>query len=220
MPEPANEIPWSEAEWEAFLGRAGVRSARYAELFETLREHPDRDRIIGREMGWEKPAEGDESWLRELEEAAEASGHGESSAPGTAKARSPHADEEEADVQTIPAYAGAMRFTVHLARALGAPAGEEEPDEEANHALAEALQITGKIAAGHGMGYRDEMLCGNIVNCRRALTALEACASSVAILGRRALLTPEQLTSLIQEIAEVRGTLESRIAELRSRVWW
>ncbi|HID23282.1 MAG TPA: hypothetical protein EYP14_12885, partial [Planctomycetaceae bacterium] len=45
--------PWTEEEWERLLQWSDLRAARFEELFETLRDHPDRDRIIAEEMGWD-----------------------------------------------------------------------------------------------------------------------------------------------------------------------
>src|SRR5437762_14160486 len=64
-----DEAPWSEQRWEAFMRESDLRSARFGEIFETVMDDPNRDRIIAREMGW--------SWLTEAldeEEAARAAG--------------------------------------------------------------------------------------------------------------------------------------------------
>src|SRR5256885_2075067 len=63
------DAPWSEQRWEQFMRESDLRSARFGEIFETVMDDPDRDRIIAREMGW--------SWLTEAldeEEAARAAG--------------------------------------------------------------------------------------------------------------------------------------------------
>ena len=43
---------WDEEDWERFLQKADVRTAKYLELFETLHTHPDCDKLIAKEMGW------------------------------------------------------------------------------------------------------------------------------------------------------------------------
>ena len=43
---------WDEEDWERFLQKADVRTAKYLELFETLHNHPDCDSLIAKEMGW------------------------------------------------------------------------------------------------------------------------------------------------------------------------
>ena len=62
----ADERPWTEAQWEAFMKEGELRSARFSELFETLLDDPDRDAKISREMGWDEPpgSEEDEpAWM-------------------------------------------------------------------------------------------------------------------------------------------------------------
>src|SRR5256885_16728602 len=63
------DAPWSEQRWEQFMRESDLRSARFGEIFETVMDDPNRDRIIAREMGW--------SWLIEAldeEEAAREAG--------------------------------------------------------------------------------------------------------------------------------------------------
>ena len=43
---------WDEEDWERFLQKADVRTAKYLELLETLHNHPDCDTLIAKEMGW------------------------------------------------------------------------------------------------------------------------------------------------------------------------
>ena len=47
-----DDLPWTEEHWERFMQRSDARSARFGDLLETLRNHPDRDEIVAREMGW------------------------------------------------------------------------------------------------------------------------------------------------------------------------
>ena len=50
LPDP--ERPWDEHDWERFLRRQDRRTEQYLGLVERYADHPDRDRIIAREMGW------------------------------------------------------------------------------------------------------------------------------------------------------------------------
>ena len=61
-----DDPPWTEDQWERFMQRSDVRSAKFGELLETLRDHPDRDEIIAREMGWDHRLEdrGATTWPR------------------------------------------------------------------------------------------------------------------------------------------------------------
>jgi hypothetical protein len=43
---------WDEFDYEKFLRETDARTEKYAELLDKYMDHPDRDRIIAREMGW------------------------------------------------------------------------------------------------------------------------------------------------------------------------
>jgi len=43
---------WDEYQWERFLQEQDRKTEQYFQLFEKYQNHPDRDEIIAREMGW------------------------------------------------------------------------------------------------------------------------------------------------------------------------
>lgn len=47
------EEAWDEFRWESFLNEQDVRTEQYLYLLDQYMDHPDRDRIIADEMGWE-----------------------------------------------------------------------------------------------------------------------------------------------------------------------
>lgn len=228
MPDQTNDRPWSEAEWDAFLDRADFCSARYQELFETLADDPQRDQIIGREMGWdETEPEAGAPWLRELEQQAgtEAGAEAWSRSEGAEEASaSIHAqlDAEDAALNSVPAYREALAFgdAVRLAIMAMPQDAETEPDDDLIQTLTQALTIAAKVAAGHGIGYHDHVLGGNIAQCRRAIAAAEACAVSLQCITQKRLIESEAASRLQQQLTGVRDTLGIRLKELRSRVWW
>jgi hypothetical protein len=52
-----HEPPWTEEEWLADMMRNDARADRFGELLETLKDAPDRDENIAREMGWDDMAD-------------------------------------------------------------------------------------------------------------------------------------------------------------------
>lgn len=228
MRDQPNDRPWSEAEWDAFLDRADFCSARYQELFETLADDPERDKIIGREMGWDESEPQTETpWLREMEQQAESEPAGESWSRGEGAeeaSASIHAqlDAEDAALNSIPAYREALAFgdAVRLAIMAMPQDGEAEPDDDLIQTLTQALAIAAKVAAGHGIGYHDQVLGGNIAQCRRAIEAADGCAVSLQCIAQKRLIESPTASRLQQQLARVRDTLELRLKELRSRVWW
>ena len=82
--EPPEDKEWDEFDYEKFMRECDARTDKYAELFDKYREHPDRERIIAKEMGW--------TWLEEALEAQKEDS-------GEAKAPAPAEDLSEPDKQ-------------------------------------------------------------------------------------------------------------------------
>ena len=81
-----------------------------------------------------------------------------------------------------------------------------------------AGKIGANLAGGHGLGYDDEFICGNIVKCRWALSDCEFCREMLEQLHQKTdNQTYAQLATECRRIADVIG---ERIARLRQRVWW
>jgi hypothetical protein len=55
--EPPEEKEWDEFDYERFMRESDARTDKYGELLDKYMDHPDRDRIIAKEMGW--------TWLEE-----------------------------------------------------------------------------------------------------------------------------------------------------------
>jgi len=55
--DPENDKPMDEFEWERFMKEADKRSEKYGKLLEKYMEHPNRDEIVAREMGWDRLAD-------------------------------------------------------------------------------------------------------------------------------------------------------------------
>jgi hypothetical protein len=81
-----------------------------------------------------------------------------------------------------------------------------------------AGKVGANLAGGHGLGYDDEFICGNIVKCRWALSDCEFCREMLEQLHQK---TGEaiyaELTNESRKLAEL---IRERIARLRKRVWW
>jgi hypothetical protein len=50
--DPEADKPMDEFEWERFMKDADKRTDKYGKLLEKYMDHPDRDQIVAREMGW------------------------------------------------------------------------------------------------------------------------------------------------------------------------
>ena len=54
---PEDDGPLDEFEWERFMKEADARTEKYGRLLEKYIDHPDRDQIVAREMGWDTLAD-------------------------------------------------------------------------------------------------------------------------------------------------------------------
>src|SRR4029077_8371320 len=53
-PEPEPGRPWDEYDWERFLQQQDRKTDEYLRLLEKYADHPDRDAIVAKEMGWDE----------------------------------------------------------------------------------------------------------------------------------------------------------------------
>src|SRR5690349_24985337 len=60
------ERAWDEYDWERFLQQQDHKTEKYMELLEKYLDHPQRDQIIAREMGWTQLLNG-ENWNEEVD---------------------------------------------------------------------------------------------------------------------------------------------------------
>src|SRR5438552_6094966 len=143
--EPDDDRPWTEAQWEAFMKRSDVRSAKFGELLETFMDHPDRDEIIDREMGWDRPANEE---FEEIIAAAAEEVEAEKLARGDAESDDdeddltleddwPSDEDESAEdyigkrknaLRNMPAYARAFEFGLRVHDALEPYFSKEEEE--------------------------------------------------------------------------------------------
>ncbi|HTD66250.1 MAG TPA: hypothetical protein VK846_06945 [Candidatus Limnocylindria bacterium] len=81
-----------------------------------------------------------------------------------------------------------------------------------------AGKVGANLAGGHGLGYDEEFICGNIVKCRWALSDCEFCREMLEQLHQRTGET--SYAGLAAESRHLAEAVRDRIARLRKRVWW
>lgn len=229
------ETPWTEKQWELFMRRSEARAAKFGEILETVKDHPDRDAIIDREMGWDREDEGyddaEPSWMQSHD--AEVDAVAEAFEPGPPAAEPDEADEalvmaarrRDRLHQDVPAYSLAYETGLRVHEALRPFMREHDGrDDEVAERLGEAfihsLIPAAKIAGGHAMGYDDEVLCGNIVCNRIALDSTERSLDAIRWLRDRGVLPIDVAGTLLDGMIAVQHAISERIRELRQRVWW
>lgn len=81
-----------------------------------------------------------------------------------------------------------------------------------------AGKIGANLAGGHGLGYDDEFICGNIVKCRWALSDCEFCREMLEQMHQKS--GKDIYGELTDESRRLAELIRERIARLRKRVWW
>lgn len=224
------EEDWDEDDWERFLRQYDTRMAKYQELFETLEHHPQRDRLIAKEMGWDRVLGECDNHSQDCSTCAKQQDceifHVSKlwadaiSAAGAGRAAG-EVEHDTGDLREITAYREGHAFALEVDscfnRVFEAAA---EPDEEVLEALSLSSLVPAKIAGGHGMGYERDSLCGNIAYCKRALKCLGQCVEALMSIRSRNLAATHQLDALVGRAWEVEKEVKARIDDLRSHVWW
>lgn len=224
------EEDWDEEDWEHFLRQYDTRMAKYQELFETLEDHPQRDRLIAREMGWHRvlgECECDQEDCRECSkqqqcEIFKVSQLWADAISSTEAEKAPGEFEHDLDdLHEITAYRKGHRFSLEVDSCFNRVfETEAEPDEDVLQAISFSSLVPAKIAGGHGMGYERDSLCGNIAYCKRALKCLDRCVSALMSIRTKDFAAPKQVDALVSQAGEVGREVNARIEELRRQVWW
>jgi hypothetical protein len=207
MPDNHSDNCWDEYAWERFLQEQERRTERYMGLIEKYMDHPDRDAIIAREMGWTHMIDGDS---REWEEEVEASFEDEESE-----------EEPAAEAHTgfpferHPLYKQAIAFTAELDEMFS---GSEETVREHPAVIelhGQATLAAAKLAAALNDDDIDE-LGMSIAYLKRALRALTSALDSAVRMEKEALIDEGRFESLRSRIFSIRDGIVSTMGEYRS----
>lgn len=197
---------WDEYDWERFLQQQDQKTEKYMELLEKYLDHPQRDQIIAREMGWTQLVNG-EDWSEEVdalldEENGGSFGHEDETAAANADNFEDHS-----------LYRAAFALTVWIDQLFDqTPSLQNEPAavKLATHsALASA-----KLAAALSDDDVDE-LGMTIAYLKRALKAITTSMEAAAQLLSERLISPRQHAVVKQRLFQVRDGIISLMGEYR-----
>jgi len=207
MPDNHSDNCWDEYAWERFLQEQERRTEKYMGLIEKYMDHPDRDAIIAREMGWTHMIDGDS---REWEEEVEASFEEEES--GEEPAAEAHAGFP---FERHPLYKQAIAFTAELDEIFS---GSEETVREHPAVIelhGQATLAAAKLAAALNDDDIDE-LGMSIAYLKRALRALTGALDSAVQMEKEALIDEGRFELLRSRIFSIRDGIVSTMGEYRS----
>jgi hypothetical protein len=222
-----DDEPMDEFEWEKMLKESDAIGAKYSELLEKYADHPDRDRIIAREMGW--------NWVEETAETEE----GEDG--GTAGTDDPDSElwDEDGPLQPDPLTEG--RDWVHgkdgrITHPLTHRATEsalrmwhhcdglgllgERGDADALDMVFQGEMLGAKLAGAlDHLGYDPDGEPGLVVaSLKRSLVHLHnAIAAACRVAGRRTV-QPALLDEFCQTLFEVREGVLSLMERFRNQL--
>jgi len=207
--EPEPDRVWDEYEWERFLQQQDHKTEKYMELLEKYLDHPQRDQIIAREMGWTQllNEEESDSWSEEVDAMlAEESSSGEEA---TQQERMAFAEGFED--HTL--YRAAFALTVWIDQLFDDQTALQNEPAAVKLATHPAL-ASAKLAAALSDDDVDEIGM-TIAYLKRALKAITVSMEAGCQLLKEKLITPQQHSILQQRLFEVRDGIISLMGQYR-----
>jgi len=213
MGDPDNqpERVWDEYQWERFLQQQDRKTEHYMELLEKYMDHPDRDQIIAREMGWGHLMDGaEEDWLEE----ADAQLASELGLDAEDNAQPETEEGNMGDFEMHPLYQASFGLTVWIDQLF------DELGDLQNHPAAVKLATqsaiaSAKLAAALSDDDIDEIGM-TIAYLKRALKALMIGIDAAVQLRKDVSLDAERFATLNQRLFQIRDGIIQLMGEYRS----
>ena len=165
---------WDEYDWERFLQQQEQRTEKYMELLEKYLDHPQRDEIIAREMGWSHLIGGESrNWEEEMDAKFEQE---------LADIEQDDEDDENeggSDYESHPLYREALAFALEMEEIF-----QDTPSNVQEHPATITLHnqtslAAAKLAAALNEDGMDE-LGMSIAYLKRALHAITASLAAIS----------------------------------------
>jgi len=212
MGDPDNqpERVWDEYQWERFLQQQDRKTEHYMELLEKYMDHPDRDQIIAREMGWGHLMDGaEEDWLEEAD-AQLASELGLDAEDET----QPETEENMGDFEMHPLYQASFGLTVWIDQLF------DELGDLQNHPAAVKLATqsaiaSAKLAAALSDDDIDEIGM-TIAYLKRALKAVSNAMDAAVMLRSEITLSKDRFAVLNSRLFQIRDGIIALMGEYRT----
>ena len=212
MPDHPSDKIWDEYDWERFLQQQEQRTEKYMELLEKYLNHPQRDELIAREMGWTHLLDGD---ARNWEEEVDAQFEKEFAEAEAGEGCNQCDDDAAFGFERHPLYLQTVAMGVELDEILG-----KTPTRTQEHAAAVTLQSQNTLAAAKlAAALNDddiEELGMSIAYLKRALHAITTSLDAVAALEDGALLSDQDVGRIRDRLFEIRGGVVSTMGDYRA----
>ena len=221
--DPADEVPMDEFQWEKFMKESDVRTDKYSKLLDKYMDHPDRDRIVAREMGWtwvEEMMDAEDKGVLEEPEDKDPFGDVPDLVPnplteGTDWVRNEHGHVEHP--LCLRTRNVAMELW-HHAEKLGLLG--ENGDKELHDMIFQAQMAGAKLAGAlNHLAYDDDRDGGFLVAAlKRALNYLHEAIALTGKVEAKKLIEPEQLKSYEKNLFEIRQEILALMNRYRDDV--
>lgn len=197
------EQAWDEYEWENFLREQDLRTERYLELLERYVDHPERDMLIAKEMGWSEGDQG-ESMIWD----------GEASGEGFEPPSSEEQDGSADHAEIHPLYQASFELTLWLDEAFEARGERVAAHPAAMELSRQTCILGGKLAAALSDPEGSE-LGMTIAYLKRALRAANLALNAYAEMHRERLFGRIRDRQLKEQIFAVRDGIVRLMGESR-----
>lgn len=230
---PADKADWDEFDYEKLLRESDARTDKYSELLDRYMDHPDRDEIVERLMGWREPEEDGEPGAASANETGDNAGeprsdeafHPLEEAAAEAVDRELEPDpategvdwvrEADGDIShplSLRAFNGSMQLW-RSAQASGA----DDPDLDE---LVSEFQITSAKLAGalDSLAYGRDLEHGPflVAALKRGLSHLHRAQAALERVAERKLLLSAVVTTTRQDLFEIREEILRLMQEFRA----
>jgi len=200
--------PKDEFEWELFLRASDRRTTKLGELMEKYHDHPDRDRVIAREMGWTAIEE-------MLDAEAEFSEEEEPDNPGDAGFEESEPVEMDEDPIRHPLVARLINRSATLMELAG-----DRWDNDLEQMVGGFIAVGPKIAGALGIvrpGRKlDNEFNGLVVaKLKRAIGELSRAVNAASRLKERKAELPFSIDEWVAEMLETRREILALMNEFR-----
>jgi hypothetical protein len=199
---------WDEYQWERFLQQQDRKTEQYFRLFEKYQNHPDRDEIIAREMGWSESDDEEEEETSDWLDTAEEDDEEESESAE---------DEAELDeLQNSEVYMQSMELNRRVFTLV------EEREALKDHPVAVELATRAAICGAKLAA----ALCGDdysevgmtIAYLKRSLKAANDALGAASRLHQSGLLEKSDLESVTELLFPIRECIVDMMAEFRQEL--
>ena len=199
------EKVWDEYDWERFLQQQDLKAERYLELLDRYGDHPERDEIVAKEMGWMGLDEDEaQAWLQEMEDEFLGEMDMDELLDGMDEALEVH-----------PLYKLCFELSVWLDDVL-----EEKGDDFATHPivvqLSDQMCVLGAKLAAALSDVETEELGMTIAYLKRALRASTLALDCVISLRRENVLGRVRCLYLREHLFEIRDGIVAMMGSVRA----